>query len=81
MSECKRPFFHSDGTNQKARWQLRGVSSVGRAPQWHCGGQRFEPATLQFPLNFIRMINFLSLELLGKHWPSPTLFERGPLRC
>ncbi len=28
---------------------LRGVSSVGRAPRWHCGGQRFEPATLQYP--------------------------------
>lgn len=26
---------------------LRGVSSVGRARQWHCRGQRFDPVTLQ----------------------------------
>jgi hypothetical protein len=24
----------------------RGLSSVGRAPQWHCGGQGFEPPRL-----------------------------------
>jgi hypothetical protein len=24
----------------------RGISSVGRALQWHCRGQRFEPAIL-----------------------------------
>jgi hypothetical protein len=29
---------------------LRGVSSVGRAPAWHAGGQRFESATLHFPI-------------------------------
>lgn len=26
---------------------LRGRSSVGRAPQWHCGGREFEPHRLQ----------------------------------
>src|SRR6266480_33791 len=26
---------------------LRGLSSVGRAPQWHCGGQGFESPRLQ----------------------------------
>lgn len=25
-----------------------GCSSVGRAPQWHCGGRRFEPDHLHF---------------------------------
>src|ERR1700738_2959355 len=25
----------------------RGLSSVGRAPQWHCGGQGFESPRLQ----------------------------------
>ena len=28
------------------RRKSRGISSVGRAPQWHWGGQRFEPAML-----------------------------------
>ena len=28
------------------RWKERGISSVGRALQWHCRGQRFEPAIL-----------------------------------
>lgn len=37
-----------------------GVSSVGRAPQWHCGGQRFETATLQ-DLNLIENSEYKEL--------------------
>src|SRR5205085_11190708 len=25
---------------------IRGISSAGRAPQWHCGGLRFDPGML-----------------------------------
>ena len=31
-------------------WSLRGCSSVGRALQWHCRGQRFDPAQLHHAL-------------------------------
>ncbi len=30
------------------RKSQRGISSVGRAPAWHAGGQRFESAMLHF---------------------------------
>src|SRR2546423_6185215 len=37
--------------NRTARAKIetrpRGLSSVGRAPQWHCGGQGFESPRLQ----------------------------------
>lgn len=36
--------------------KLRGVSSVGRARQWHCRGQRFEPATLHMYTEIMRTI-------------------------
>src|SRR6266480_50209 len=32
------------------RKSFRGRSSVGRAPQWHCGGQGFESPRLQSSL-------------------------------
>ncbi len=56
-----RDLANFEPTKQKTAWQavrerynLRrpkdlgfwGISSVGRAPQWHCGGQRFESAML-----------------------------------
>src|SRR4051812_2792649 len=36
------------GTSKtKVSESRRGLSSVGRAPQWHCGGQGFESPRLQ----------------------------------
>jgi hypothetical protein len=36
-----------NGRNHHAK--RRGISSVGRASEWHSEGQRFEPAILHFP--------------------------------
>src|ERR1019366_212867 len=44
---------------------LRGLSSVGRAPQWHCGGQGFESPRLQ---NFKRNFGALGDENLFDRW-------------
>ena len=50
---------------------MRGRSSVGRAPQWHCGGRRFEPDRLHqyfYPQNvfhFLKAICFRFLPLLS----------------
>src|SRR5436853_5171452 len=45
----------------------RGRSSVGRAPEWHSGGQGFEPPRLhhlQFPL-FVLLFLFVFLSRLS----------------
>ena len=34
---------------------VRGRSSVGRAPQWHCGGRQFEPDRLHQVAFFVLM--------------------------
>ena len=35
---------------------MRGRSSVGRAPQWHCGGRRFEPDRLHHLNSVVKSI-------------------------
>ena len=44
-------FSFLNGCKSQARTRKstfsRGLSSVGRAPQWHCGGQGFESPRLQ----------------------------------
>jgi hypothetical protein len=49
-------FFLADESRSQLQSQIsnlksfkRGRSSVGRAPQWHCGGQGFESPRLQSP--------------------------------
>ena len=40
------PLFLSDIRNTNNQTLLRGLSSAGRAPALHAGGQRFDPARL-----------------------------------
>ena len=40
------PLFLSDIRNTNNHTLLRGLSSAGRAPALHAGGQRFDPARL-----------------------------------
>ncbi|MDB6135423.1 MAG: hypothetical protein JWM59_3666 [Verrucomicrobiales bacterium] len=42
-SRPERVMDQPSGRQNSGIW---GLSSVGRAPQWHCGGQRFESARL-----------------------------------
>ena len=56
--------FHS-GPPKNIIW---GLSSAGRAPALHAGGQRFDPARLHHNLYYYFLING-GLAQLGEHLP------------
>ena len=45
---------------------IRGISSAGRAPDLHSGGQRFDPAILHQTSNFISYLffNIVNMKLI-----------------
>src|SRR5205085_2138583 len=45
-AEAGRLTLTAEGDRAISRLPFRGISSAGRAPQWHCGGRRFDPAML-----------------------------------
>gem|GEM_PF-2978789 len=57
---------------------FRGVSSDGRAPAWHAGGQRFESATLHGGLAQVVERQNRTLEVSGSS-PLPSTFFFGGL--
>src|SRR2546423_15237243 len=57
--------------NRTARAKIetrpRGLSSVGRAPQWHCGGQGFESPRLQnFRAQILALWDENAVRLVGR---------------
>ena len=63
LTRCK-----SQSGARKSKF-LRGLSSVGRAPQWHCGGQGFESPRLQSSLA-VAAERRLSRRSLGEGGPA-----------
>jgi hypothetical protein len=49
-----------------------GISSAGRAPQWHCGGRRFDPVMLHQSKRLLRRLNLASTV------PGSSLHFRSP---
>ena len=49
---------------------LRGISAVGSAPQWHCGGQGFDSLMLHSPQKpnlFLQRVRFFYFEMNRAH--------------
>ena len=49
---------------------LRGISAVGSAPQWHCGGQGFDSLMLHSPQNpnlFLQKVRIFYFEMNRAH--------------
>ncbi len=46
-----------------------GLSSVGRAPQWHCGGRRFESCRLHHPRKILRFGRIFYSRSLHRSFP------------
>ena len=57
---CVHPTLHPLG------W---GRSSVGRAPQWHCGGQGFESPRLHHPSVFNCLEAAIAAPMIPALWP------------
>ena len=50
LKPALRSFGATQGVRKSRRFSKRALSSAGRAPDLHSGGQRFDPARLHHPL-------------------------------